>query len=77
MKPKILMKRLVMGALISDQRRALSHLGGRLKRRGAPVVHYFHQVDDPYSHLAAQKLFDLFQRYAVKFEYHLAGPPNS
>ncbi|MBO6703507.1 MAG: DsbA family protein [Pseudomonadales bacterium] len=71
------MKRLVMGALISDQRRALKHLGGRLKRRGAPLVHYFHQVDDPYSHLAAQKLFDLFQRYTVKFEYHLAGPPTS
>jgi len=76
MKPKILLRRLFMGALISDQRRSLKHLAGSLRRRGAPVVHYFHQVDDPYSHLAAQKIFDLFQRYAVRFEYHLAGPPN-
>lgn len=76
MKPKVLLRRLFMGALISDQRRGLKHLAGRLRRRGAPVVHYFHQVDDPYSHLAAQKLFELFQRYAVRFEYHLAGPPN-
>lgn len=76
MKPKVLLRRLFMGALISDQRRGLKHLAGRLRRRGAPVVHYFHQVDDPYSHLAAQKIFDLFQRYSVRFEYHLAGPPN-
>ncbi len=66
-----------MGALISDQRRRLTHLSGRLRRRGAPVVHYFHQADDPYSHLAAQKLASLVDRYAVRFKYHLAGQPSA
>lgn len=76
MKARTLIKRLVMGAMISERRRKLAHLRGRIKRRGAPLVHYFHQVDDPYSHLAAQKLEVLAQRYAVRFEFHLANPPN-
>ena len=34
----------------------------RLRRKlsgGQATVHYFHQVDDPYSHLAVQKLDQL------------------
>lgn len=38
-------------------------------------VHYFHQVDDPYSQLAAQILGELVARYDVVVEPHLVGPP--
>jgi len=41
------------------------------------VVRYFHQVDDPYSHLAVQKLAALVKRYKVAFEPHLVGPPEA
>ncbi|MXW49400.1 MAG: 2-hydroxychromene-2-carboxylate dehydrogenase, partial [Gammaproteobacteria bacterium] len=46
--------------LRSSRRRA------RLRRRlsgEAQAVHYFHQVDDPYSHLAVQKLDALKAAY--------------
>ena len=67
---------LVMGFIASDTRRRLAHLKGRLARKGPPTIHYFHQVDDPYSHLAAQKIDALADRYKVKFEFHLAGSPT-
>lgn len=47
----------------------------RLKQAGAPTVHYFHQVDDPYSHLAVQKLNELRARYRVGFRPHLTSMP--
>jgi 2-hydroxychromene-2-carboxylate isomerase len=55
--------------IISPRRR---HIGARLRElrrrfRGAPHrVHYFHQVDDPYSHLAAQTLEGLSDRYDIE-----------
>jgi 2-hydroxychromene-2-carboxylate isomerase len=55
-------------------RRRLAELGRRV--RGAPHrVRYFHQVDDPYSHLVAQRLGELVARYDVVLEPHLVGPP--
>jgi 2-hydroxychromene-2-carboxylate isomerase len=39
-------------------------------------VLYFHQVDDPYSHLAAQLLEGLAARYAIELAPRLAGPPS-
>ena len=48
---------------------------GRVLRGEAMAVHYFHQVDDPYSHLAVQKLAALQQHYRVPFIPHLVGPP--
>ena len=48
------------------------------ERRGEPpVVHYFHQVDDPYSHLAVQKLDQLSARYTVAFQPHLVAKPDA
>jgi 2-hydroxychromene-2-carboxylate isomerase len=48
----------------------------RRRRRGeAHLVHYFHQVDDPYSQLAAQVLHPLLARYDVELLPHLVGPP--
>jgi 2-hydroxychromene-2-carboxylate isomerase len=46
------------------------------KKAGAPhVISYFHQVDDPYSHLAAQALAILAARYKVEIAVYLVGPP--
>lgn len=50
----------------------------RLRRRasGSPRrVHYFHQVDDPYSHLASQVLGQLAERYDIELVVRLVGPP--
>ncbi len=40
------------------------------------TVHYFHQVDDPYSHLAVQKLDRLTATYDVAFQPHLVSKPD-
>ena len=56
----------------SSRRRA------RLKRRlsgEAQAVDYFHQVDDPYSHLAVQKLDALKAAYGLPFKVHLVSAP--
>ncbi len=42
-----------------------------------PTVLYFHQVDDPYSHLAVQKLDALQDRYQVDFETYLVSAPGA
>jgi 2-hydroxychromene-2-carboxylate isomerase len=39
------------------------------------LISYFHQVDDPYSHLAAQALAILAARYKVEIAVYLVGPP--
>ena len=45
--------------------------------RGAPaLVEYFHQVDDPYSHLVLQALPALASNYACRVETRLASPPD-
>jgi 2-hydroxychromene-2-carboxylate isomerase len=45
----------------------------RKRRRAGElhVVEYFHQVDDGYSHLAAQVLYDLSQRYDIQLRCHI------
>lgn len=46
------------------------------KRAGAPhVVRYFHQADDPYSHLGLQALALLAARHDIVVEPYLVGPP--
>jgi len=49
----------------------------REKQNSPPTVHYFHQVDDPYSHLAVQKLDALKSRYNLRFEPHLVSKPDA
>jgi 2-hydroxychromene-2-carboxylate isomerase len=45
--------------------------------RGAPaLVEYFHQVDDPYSHLVLQALPALAVNYACRLKMNLASPPD-
>ena len=49
----------------------------RRKRGSEAVVHYFHQVDDPYSHLAVQKLDALAEGYRLRFKPHLVSKPDA
>jgi 2-hydroxychromene-2-carboxylate isomerase len=50
----------------------------RVRRaKGEPHrVHYFHQVDDPYSALLAAGLPALMQRYEIELVSHVVGPPS-
>src|SRR6516165_11546973 len=50
----------------------------RAQRRkgGTPVIDYFHQVDDPYSHLMVQLLGPLSRRYGVTARPWLVPPPD-
>ncbi|MEO6623274.1 MAG: DsbA family protein [Burkholderiaceae bacterium] len=50
----------------------------RVARGERHYVHYFHQVDDPYSALAASILPQLLARYDIALIAHVAGvPPDS
>jgi 2-hydroxychromene-2-carboxylate isomerase len=63
-------------AAFRDLRR--STFAARRKLSGKrPTLHYFHQADDPYSHLAAQMLRPLARRYDVLVEPWLAPPPDA
>lgn len=42
----------------------------------AAQVHYFHQADDPYSHLCVQLLERLGHRYDVDLLAHIVSPPE-
>ena len=48
----------------------------RLRSGMARQLHYFHQVDDPYSVLAAHSLARLQQRYPLDIVPHLVSPPE-
>lgn len=57
------------------KRRAQAERARRAK--GEPHrIHYFHQVDDPYSALLATCLPALVQRYDVELVAHVVGPPS-
>jgi 2-hydroxychromene-2-carboxylate isomerase len=48
----------------------------RIKAGRPHVVEYFHQVEDGYSHLAAQVLQSLVKRYDIQLECHLVTGPQ-
>ncbi len=65
-----------MRVMASRRFQALRHGGARVRRRlsrEAPRVHYFHELSDPYSHLAVQQLDALRARYALPFDVHLVS----
>jgi 2-hydroxychromene-2-carboxylate isomerase len=69
----------VVGALTSPRTLAARRWLAERRRRLANAEHrvlYFHQLDDPYSQLAAQVLPELLARYDVVLEPHLVGPPS-
>lgn len=71
------MMRVMASAGFAAMRRRRARLARKL--RGQPsMVHYFHQVDDPYSHLVVQKLDELRATYpSVPFKAHLVSAPDA
>jgi len=70
---------LLVAAFTSSTLRQLRRSAAELRRRvtRAPRrVDYFHQVDDPYSQLAAQTLARLVERYDIVLTPHLVAPPD-
>ena len=56
--------------LASRRVQTLRRAVGRARRRIAgrpPTIHYFHEITDPFSHLAVQRPAALADRYAVAF----------
>jgi 2-hydroxychromene-2-carboxylate isomerase len=71
--------RLASAALTSDGLRDARRAIFALRRKAAgrrPMVRYFHQADDPYSALAAQRLAAFASRYDVDLACHLVPPPD-
>ena len=68
-----------LAALTSPRTRAARRWWLERRRRVARAPHrvlYFHQVDDPYSQLAAQLLPELCRRYEIELAPRLVGPPS-
>jgi 2-hydroxychromene-2-carboxylate isomerase len=55
---------------VIERRREKAELR-RIKQCSPHVVDYFHQLDDPYSHLTAQVLGELVARYEIELRVHL------
>lgn len=69
----------VLGRWADAERLATRRASYEAKRRragGAHLVEYFHQVDDGYSHLAAQLLGPFAERYDVRLVCHLVPGPG-
>ena len=47
----------------------------RIIRREPHRIYYFHQIDDPYSHLSSQLLLKLKANYDIELHIHLVGKP--
>ena len=67
-------RKLIHPKRLVDSRRKEERL--RVKNGSAHCVEYFHQVDDSYSHLAAQTLRPLMDRYDIEFKFHLVRGPS-
>jgi 2-hydroxychromene-2-carboxylate isomerase len=75
---KTLLMPAVSQRLLSRERLLAQRVRAEKKRVAAGarhVLHYFHQVDDPYSALAAASLPLLLERYDVDLQAHVVGPP--
>jgi 2-hydroxychromene-2-carboxylate isomerase len=68
----------VMTYVISPKRLAKNRIKLEKQRQASHqrhTVEYFHQVDDGYSHLAAQALAALAERYDINLQCHLVDGP--
>lgn len=66
----------MMNFLFSYKRTVTRHAKAESRRKvegRAHCVEYFHNVEDPYSHLAAQLLAPLLERYDIDLVCHLVG----
>lgn len=76
MRLKTKIKSLVMGYMAGEKKQLKQRKKARRARPATgPVIEYFHQVDDPYSLLAVQKLKTLQASYDVSFNIHLVNAP--
>ena len=63
--------------LLGERRQNKARARAERERRGEPHrIEFFHQVDDPYSHLLAQALVKLQERYEVEVATWLVEPPE-
>ncbi|MEO1656650.1 MAG: DsbA family protein [Pseudomonadota bacterium] len=72
--PVRLISAFLMNRVIDPKRQAKARAKAEALRRksGMPhIVDYFHQTDDPYSHLAIQLLRPLLDRYDIELRTHL------
>lgn len=73
MNSKLLIKKLMVGLYLHPLRQKLHRT---LAENRKPLeVHYFHQVDDPYSYLVVQKLNEFMHNYNVILVCHLVSSP--
>lgn len=68
--------RLVTSESLRDTRRTLA-ASWRRAVGSEPVVHYFHQANDPYSQLTAALLPVLRDRYHIRLDVHAVPPPTA
>jgi 2-hydroxychromene-2-carboxylate isomerase len=64
----------VMGRMADLTRQRRREVKLEQQQGRVPTLHYFHQVDDPYSHLIAQLLPDLLKQFPVPCVFHLVPP---
>lgn len=66
------MRRMFDGVILEEKRskRRAKAEAARIKANAPHKVEYFHQFDDPYSHLAAQVLTRLGARYNIALDIH-------
>jgi len=69
----VISARLLSRQRLMDQRARAEQQ--RVRSQSSHQVHYFHQVDDPYSTLVASCLPQLLSRYRVELIPHLVSPP--
>jgi 2-hydroxychromene-2-carboxylate isomerase len=75
---KSLLMPIVSARLLSRERllKARARAEKVRQAQGDPhQLHYFHQVDDPYSALLASRLAALLARYDISLSAHVVGPP--
>lgn len=76
---KAKIKKLAVRRIFSVERRDARRKKAEKVRQAADAAHeiiYFHQVDDPYSHLLVQVLPVFLHRYNVDLSCHLVSPPG-
>ncbi|MFO1192070.1 MAG: DsbA family protein [Rhodoferax sp.] len=75
---KTLLMPAISQRLLSRERLLRQRAAAERRRQAAGqrhLVHYFHQVDDPYSALMASILPRWLARYDVQLQAHVVGPP--
>lgn len=70
--PAITQRRFARSTLLAKRAKAEK---ARKAARRPHEVHYFHQIDDPYSHLLAQALPRFLARYNIELIPHVVSPP--